>query len=163
MGAPQAVRILLTKEEAGFLLARASRRGQPQLGPEGPAICRAVTVRLTAPEGGFYIEPSAPETQWILDRQSFHGEEVFGSWAWTAVPSETGSYILALSMSARDMDENGGLGDLQLPDQFIKVRIRGSVGQLVWGFVRTVLLLLAGSGLTVSAWYALKLMGKLPH
>jgi hypothetical protein len=163
MGTPQAVQVQLTKEEAGFLLARAARRAQPQLAPDGRAICRAVTMRLTAPEGGFFIEPSGPETQWILDRPSIPGEEAFGSWAWTAVPNETGSYVLALSMSARDMDENGGLIDLQLPDQFIKVRIRGSLGQFLWGFVRTVLLLLAGSGLTVGAWYALKIMGKLPQ
>jgi hypothetical protein len=157
------VRIQLTKEETGFLLARAARRGPPQLGPEGQAICRAVTVRLTAPEGGFFIEPAEPETQWIADRPSVPGEEAFGSWAWTAIPGETGSYILALSMSARDIDENGGLRDLQLPEQTIKVRIRGSLGQFLWGLVRTVLLLLAGSGLTVAAWYALKIMGKLPH
>jgi hypothetical protein len=163
IGAPETVRLQLAKEEAGFLLATAVRRGQPQLAPGGHPICRAVTVRLTAPEGGLFIEPSAPETQWIFDRPSFHGDEAFGSWAWTAVPSETGSYVLALSMSARDMDGNGELADLELPDQFIKVRIRGSLGGLLWGLVRTVLLLLAGSGLTAGAWYALKIMGKLPH
>jgi len=157
------VQLQLTKEEAAFLLARAARRGQPQLAPESQAICQAVTVRLTAPEGGFLIEPSEPETQWILDRSSFPGEEAFGSWAWTALPNETGSYILALSFSARELDENGAVGDRQLPDQTVKVRIRGSVGRLLWGLIRTVLLLSAGSGLTVGAWYALKLMGKLPH
>jgi hypothetical protein len=163
MGSPLAVRVQLTKEEAGFLLARAARRGQPQLGPEGKTVCRAVTVRLTAPEGGVFVEPSAPETQWILDRPSFTGEEAFGIWAWNAVPNEKGSFILALSMSARDMDENGGPVDLQLPDQFIEVRIRSSLGQFLWGLFRTVLLLLAGSGLTAGAWYALKIMGKLPQ
>jgi hypothetical protein len=163
MGTPQSIRVQLTREEAGFLLARAARRAQPQLGPEGQPVCRAVTVRLTAPEGGFFIEPSAPETQWIAGRAAFLGEEAFGSWAWTAIPNETGSYILALSMSAREMDENGGLADRQVPDQFIRVRIRGSVGQMLWVLVRTVLLLLAGSGLTAGAWYALKIMGKLPN
>jgi hypothetical protein len=163
MGTHQSVRIELTKEEAGFLIARAARRAQPQLGPESQPVCRAVTVRLTAPEGGFFIEPAAPETQWIADRMALPGEEAFGSWAWTAIPNETGSYILALSMSAREMDNNGGLADRQVPDQFIRVRIRGSVGRLIWVVVRTVLLLLAGSGLTAGVWYALKIMGKLPN
>jgi hypothetical protein len=163
IGAAEIVRLQLAKEEAEFLLTRAARKGQPQLAPEGHAICRAVTVRLTAPEGGFLIEPSAPETQWILDRPPFLGEEAFGSWAWTVLPSETGSYVLALSVSARDIGENGGLVDRQLQDQFVKARIRGSLGDVLWGFVRTGLLLLAGSGLTVGAWYALKIMGKLPH
>jgi neural Wiskott-Aldrich syndrome protein len=163
IGAAEIVQLQLAKEEAGFLLMRAARKGQPQLAPGGHAICRAVTVRLTAPEGGFLIEPSGPETQWILDHPPFHGEEAFGSWAWTVLPNETGSYVLALSVSARDVGENGGLVDLQLPDQFVKARIRGSLGHIVWGFARTLLLLLAGSGLTVGAWYALKIMGKLPH
>jgi hypothetical protein len=163
IGAAETVRLQLTKEEAGFLLAKAVRRGEPQLAPGGEAICRAVTVKLTAPEGGLFIESSAPETQWILDRQSFPGEDAFGNWTWTAVPSETGSHVLALSMSARDIDGNGGLADLELPDQFIKLRVRGSLGGLLWGLVRTMLLLLAGSGLTAGAWYALKIMGKLPH
>src|SRR5262249_38043866 len=116
IGTPQSVQVQLTKEEAGFLLTRAARRGQPQLGPEGSPISRAVTIRLMGPEGGFFIEPAAPETQWTFERPSLPGEETFGSWAWTAVPSETGSYLLALSMSARDLDENGGLTDLQLPE-----------------------------------------------
>jgi hypothetical protein len=163
VGAAETVRVQLTKEEAAFLLARAVRRGQPQLGPEGQPICRAVAVRLTAPEGGFFIEPSEPETQWVFDRSAFLGEEAFGNWAWTVLPNETGSYILALSISARDMSENGGLGDLQLPEQSIKVRIRGNLARTLWAVIRTVLLVLAGSGLTAGAWYALKIMGKLPH
>jgi neural Wiskott-Aldrich syndrome protein len=162
-GVPETVRVQLTKEEAAFLLARASRRGQPQLGPEGQPICRAVAIRLTAPEGGFFIEPSEPETQWIVDRPAFLGADAFGNWAWTVLPNETGSYILALSISARDMNENGGLGDLQFPEQTIKVRIRGNLARTIWAVIRTVLLLLAGSGLTAGAWYALKIMGKLPH
>jgi neural Wiskott-Aldrich syndrome protein len=163
VGTPQSIQIQLTKEEAGFLLARAARKGQPQLGPAAQAICRAVTVRLTAPEGGFFIVPSTPDTQWVSDRPFSAAEDAFGNWAWTAVPSETGAYVLALSMSARDMDKNGGLEDFQLPDHFIKVRIRGSLGQSLWGVASTLLLLLAGSGLTVGAWYALKIMGKLPQ
>jgi neural Wiskott-Aldrich syndrome protein len=163
IGAAQTVQVQLAKEDAAYLLARAARRGQPQLGAESQPICRAVTVRLTAPEGGFFVEPAGPDTQWILNRSSLPGEEAFGSWEWTALPSATGSYSLALSISARELNENGSVGDLQLPEQIVKVRIRGSAGGLLWGLIRTVLLLSAGSGLTAGAWYALKLMGKLPN
>ena len=120
-------------------------------------------MRLTAPEGGFLIEPATAETQWILDRPSFLGEEAFGTWAWTAMPNETGSFVLALWVSARDLDANGVLDDLQFPGHAINVRVGSGFWRPLWGFLRTVLLLLAGGGLAAGAWYALKLVGKLPQ
>ncbi len=160
---PEIVEILLSKEEAALVFGSLSRRGQPQQGAEAEPACRAVTVRLSAPEGGFFIEGIAPETQWLLDRPAFLGEEAFGTWAWTVVPDDSGSYSLHVSMSARDVDENGVAGDINLPDQVIKVQVRGNFWRGFGRFVRSVLLLLAGSGLTVGAFYALKITGKLPH
>ncbi len=165
VGEARRVRLQIAKEEMAQLLSRAPRRGQPQLSVDGRPLYRAVTVCLLAPEGGFLIEPSEPETQWIVERPSAHGEETFGIWEWTAVPDASGSYILALSISARDIDANGAMTVLQLPEQAVKVRVRG--GSSIWGvflsLLQSALLLLSGSGLTVAAWYVLKMTGKLPH
>ncbi len=157
------VQIRLSKEEAAQLFARAPRRGAPQQGGEAVPACRAVTIRLSAPEGGFFIETTVPETQWILNRPAASGEEAFGTWAWAVVPNETGWHNLAVSIFARDMDANGLTSDVRLSGQAIKIRVRGNPGRLFWSLFRTLLLLLTGSVLTVGAWYVLKVMGKLPH
>ncbi|MGO9986018.1 MAG: Clp protease N-terminal domain-containing protein, partial [Rhodomicrobium sp.] len=163
IGVAETVQIVLSKEDAGQLFARAPRRGQPQLGAEAPPACRAVTVRLSAPEGGFFIEASSPETQWIFDRPSFLSEEPFGTWTWTAIPNESGHSILSVSIFARDIDGNGALSDISAPEQAIKVQVRGNSGSRLWGFFRAILLLLAGGALAVGAVYLLQRTGKLPH
>jgi neural Wiskott-Aldrich syndrome protein len=155
------IQIRLGKEEAAQLLARAQRRGAPA-GEGGPA-CRAVTIRLSAPEGGFFIETGAPETQWIVNRPASAGEEPFGTWSWAVVPNETGSYPLSVSISARDLDAKGFPTEIRLPEQTVKIRIRGNFGRTVWTLFRALLLLALGSGLTVAAWFLLKALGKLPH
>lgn len=153
----------MTREEAKAIFGRSGPRGQPQLAGEARVPCRAVTLRLTAPEGGFFVEPFGPETQWIFDRPSAPGQDAFGNWAWTLTPNERGSFILAVSMSACDVDSNGVLGELQVPEQAIKVRVHGSFWRRLVGILNAGLLLAAGSGLTIAAWYALKITGKLPH
>jgi hypothetical protein len=158
IGTPQTIQVRLSREEAASIFGsppRSSRSPHP--------VCRAVSLRLSAPEGGFLVEALTPETQWIFDRPSFLGEEAFGTWAWTAVPSESGAYNLMLSAFARDIDPNGLAGDLSIPEQVIRIRVRGSFWRAVAGFLRTIMILLLGSGLAVGAYYALKMAGKLPH
>jgi hypothetical protein len=162
-GSAVTIQIRLTKEEAQAIFAKMGRRGQPQLGGEPQVASRAVTLRLSAPEGGFFVEASSPETQWIFDRPSFLGEEAFGTWAWTLIPGQRGAFALAVSMSARDVDGNGLAGELQVPEQWIKIRVQGSFWRSLAGVLNAALLLAAGSGLTIAAWYALKITGKLPH
>ncbi len=157
------VQIRLSKEEAAQLFARVPRRGAHSQGGEAALASRAVTITLSAPEGGFFIETTAPETQWILSRPAAAGEEAFGTWAWAVVPNETGWHVLSVSIFARDLDANGLLSDLRLPAHAVKVHVRGNFGRLFWGLFRALSLLLAGSALTVGAWYALKALGKLPH
>ncbi len=162
VGVAETVEILISKEEAGLIFGWLSRQG-PQQRNESEAPCRAVTLRLTAPEGGFFIEGAAPETQWLLDRPAFLGDEAFGTWAWSVIPNEAGAYGLTLSMAAREVDANGVANSVALPDQVVKVQVRGSFWRGFGRFLRGTLLLLAGSGLTVAAYYALKAAGKLPN
>jgi neural Wiskott-Aldrich syndrome protein len=162
VASPETIEILIGKEEAGLIFGWLSRQ-DPQQRAESEAACRAITLRLTAPEGGFFIEGIAPETQWLLDRPAFLSEETFGTWAWTAIPNDSGAFSLVVSMAAREVDAHGMTKDIVLPDQVIKVQVRGNPWRGVGRFVRRALLVLSGSGLTVAAYYALKFTGKLPH
>lgn len=158
----ETIEILVSKQEAGIIFGSLSRQGSQQR-MESDAACQAVTIRLSAPEGGFFIEGMTPETQWLFDRPAFLGEEAFGTWAWTAIPNDSGSYALKVSMWAREVDEHGVASDVALPDQIIKVEVRGNFWRGFGRYLRAVLLLGAGSGLTVAATYALKAAGKLPN
>ena len=122
----QIVEIRLGKEQAGQLFARPGQR--PQQG--GEAI-RAVSVRLSAPEGGFFIETMTPETQWLLNRPGTAGEEPFGSWSWAVVPNETGRQTLAVSVSVRDIDANGVLTGSQVAEELIKIRVGANLGRFL--------------------------------
>ena len=115
-------------------------------------------MSLTAPGGAFFVEALTPETQWLLDRPR---DEAFGTWAWTVVPSDSGAFCLKVAMSAREVDANGPGGVAILPDQTIKVRVRGSFWLALGSAVGAVSLLLTGSALTIAAYYVLKMAGKL--
>ncbi len=154
----QIVEIRLGKEQAGQLFARPAQRQQ-----QGGEPVRAVSVRLSAPEGGFFIETMTPETQWLLNRPSTAGEEPFGSWSWAVVPNETGRQTLAVSVSVRDIDTNGVLTGSQVAGETIKIRVRANPGRFLGGLIRTLFLLSAGAGLAAGAWYVLNALGKLPH
>jgi len=158
VGVSQTIQISLSREEVGLIFGRLPRRA-PQHIAGAEADCRAVTVRMNAPKGAFFIEALTRETQWLLDRPA---DEAFGTWAWTAVPRASGMSCLKVSMSVRDVDANRPGAVTALPDQTIKVRVRGNFWLAFGRFVRAVFLLLAGSGLTVIAYYALKIAAKLP-
>ena len=156
-GVAQKARISISREEAGLLFGQLARRPSPQPAGTEPA-CRAITVRLTAPEGAFFIEALTHETQWLACRAA---GETSGNWAWTAVPAGPGSHGLKVSISARDLDASGPGAMIALPDQTIKVRVRGNLRLALGRFVRAVFLMLAGSGLTITGYYAWKIAAKL--
>ena len=155
------VKVLLSKEDAAVLFGGAQRRG-PQKSAGAETVCRAVTLRLSSPYEDFSVEGLAPETQWILDRTA-PGEEAFGAWAWTVLPNCSGSCTLRLTLSARDIDANGSVCDIALPEQAIKVRVSDDFWRGAGRFLRGTLLFLAGGGLGMAAYHALKIAGKLPH
>lgn len=88
----------------------------------GLMVTRAMSVRLRAPDGGFWIETASPETQWIdnvLDMAS--GD--YASWRWTITPREKGRRRLQLVISARTAGGDGVTAETALPDQVIEVRV----------------------------------------
>ncbi len=149
------VQIQLGKDEAGQLFPRTAQNL-----PQAQTATRAVSVRLSAPEGGFFIETMTPETQWLSNRP---GEEEFGTWSWAVVPNETGWRFLTVSISVRDIEANGTLTGSQAAEQTVKIRVGTNFGRVFAGAFRTLFLLAAGGALAAGAWYVLKASGKLPY
>jgi hypothetical protein len=86
-------------------------------------ITKAMSVRLRAPDGGFFIENASPETQWI-DRAMLVSNEDFASWRWHVTPREKGKKRLQLVISARTIGADGLAAETALPDQVITVRVK---------------------------------------
>lgn len=148
---PEIVELRLSREETAELFEGLQGRGEAQA--HDATVTRAMTVRLRAPGGGFFIETLSPETQWIFDRPSFLGGEPFGRWVWTVIPNERGQHKLQVIIASRNIDENGMTGDIALPDQVIEIRVRTNYRRSFAQLFRGVLLLLAGGALTEGALY----------
>ncbi|MFV0369503.1 MAG: Clp protease N-terminal domain-containing protein, partial [Hyphomicrobiaceae bacterium] len=50
-------------------------------------VTKAMSVRLRAPDGGFFIETNSPETQWIENTLGFDSDD-YASWRWSVTPKE---------------------------------------------------------------------------
>lgn len=84
-------------------------------------VTKAMSVRLRSPDGGFFIESSSPETQWIEGAPGFDGD--YASWRWTITPRERGKHRLQLLASARTVGDDGLTAETALPDQMIEVKV----------------------------------------
>jgi hypothetical protein len=85
-------------------------------------VTKAMSVRLRAPDGGFWIETRSPETQWI-DNVLGLGADDHASWRWTLTARERGRKQLQLIVSARTVGADGVTAETALPDQVIEVRV----------------------------------------
>jgi hypothetical protein len=91
-------------------------------------VTKAMSVRLRAPDGGFYIETASPETQWI-DKTALISNDDYASWRWHVTPREKGRRRLQLIISARTVSGDGLAAETALPDQVISVRVRTNYGK----------------------------------
>lgn len=91
-------------------------------------VTKAMSVRLRAPEGGFFIESASPETQWIESTLGLMSDD-FASWRWTVTPRARGLKRLQLIVSARTVGADGLAAETALPDQVIEVKVRTNLSQ----------------------------------
>ena len=85
-------------------------------------VTKAMSVRLRAPEGGFFIETSSPETQWIENALGLMADD-YARWRWTVTPKLAGRRKLQLVVSARTVGPDGLAAETSLPDQVIEIRV----------------------------------------
>jgi hypothetical protein len=86
-------------------------------------VTKAMSVRLRAPDGGFWIESASPETQWIENQLGLISDE-YASWQWTVTPRRRGTARLQLIVSARTVGSDGLAAESALPDQVFDVQIQ---------------------------------------
>lgn len=86
-------------------------------------VTKAMSVRLRAPDGGFFIETASPETQWIENTLGLITDD-YASWRWTVTPRERGAKRLQLVISARTVGTDGLAAETALPDQVVSVKVR---------------------------------------
>ncbi len=91
-------------------------------------VTKAMSVRLRAPDGGFFIETASPETQWTESQLGALSDD-FASWRWTVTPNRTGRARLQLVVSARTIGSDGLTAETALPDQVFDVRISTNYGR----------------------------------
>ncbi|MBX9683058.1 MAG: hypothetical protein K2X41_04640, partial [Hyphomicrobium sp.] len=88
-------------------------------------VTQAMSVRLRAPEGGFFIETVSPETMWIENQVAF-AQDDFASWRFIVTPQTRGRAPLQIVVSAR-VTHDGVAADTALPDQIIDVQVRANI------------------------------------
>jgi neural Wiskott-Aldrich syndrome protein len=86
-------------------------------------ITQAMSVRLRAPDGGFFIETVSPETQWIENHLGFASDD-FASWRFLVTPQSRGWSKLQIVVSARTIGADGMAAETALPDQVVEVKVR---------------------------------------
>jgi neural Wiskott-Aldrich syndrome protein len=120
-GVPHSIEVRIARDKIEGLGSALKGRGMPQR--HDLFITRAMSVRLRAPDGGFWIEPGSPETQWI---ENMHGlmQDDYASWRWTVTPQHRGKARLQLIVSARTVAHDGLAAETAWPDQVIEVRVR---------------------------------------
>ena len=94
-------------------------------------VTKAMSVRLRSPDGGFFIEGSSPETQWIENMMGLPAED-FARWRWTITPREKGRKRLQLIVSARTVGADGLAAETAMPDQVIEVRVKTNYAKTAW-------------------------------
>jgi len=93
-------------------------------------ITRAMSVRLRAPDGGFFIETASPETQWIENALGLMADD-YASWRWTVTPKARGRRRLQLIISARTVGADGLAAETALPDQVVEIKVRTNYARLL--------------------------------
>ncbi|MFN0218826.1 MAG: Clp protease N-terminal domain-containing protein [Hyphomicrobium sp.] len=88
-------------------------------------ITKAMSIRLRAPDGGFFIETASPETQWIENQLGF-GADDFASWRFLITPQFRGYAQLQIIVSARTVGADGVAAETGMPDQVVEVKVRSN-------------------------------------
>ena len=144
LGVPASAEVRIARDRIEALIATLSTRGSAPLAEQ--PLMRALSVRLRAPGGDFWIEPAAPETQWVDSASSLiHDDHAI--WRWTVVARRRGRGRLSLMVSARTVGRDGVAAELAPPDRIIEVRIGSNWGQAIRRWVGWSLAVLAGAAI----------------
>ena len=146
VGVPAAAEVRIARDRIDGLVAALNGRGAAPV--TQPPLMRALSVRLRAPGGDFWIEPATPETQWV-DSSSGTIHDDYAIWRWTVAARRGGRRRLTLMVSARTVGRDGLAVESTPPDRVIEVRVGGSYGRAALRWVGWIAALVAGAALGV--------------
>jgi hypothetical protein len=95
IGVPATAEVRIARSKLDGLLQALNVRDPKSAGEA--LLLRALSVRLQAPKGGFWVESTTPETNWIEGAHG-HAEDEFITWTWTVVPRRRGRNRLTLTV-----------------------------------------------------------------
>ncbi len=144
VGVPAPAEVRIARDRIEGLIAVLNGRGAAPLGEQ--PLTRALSVRLRAPGGDFWIEPATPETQWVDSASSMiHDDHAI--WRWTVVARRRGRGRLTLMVSARTVGRDGLAVESAPPDRVIEVKVGGNYRQVAARWAGWILALLAGAAI----------------
>ena len=123
VGVPSSAQVRISRDRIdGLILLLLKGRGMAHR-PE-TLVTRALSVRLRAPDGGFWIEAASPETQWMETASNLPQDEQV-AWRWTVTPQRRGRGRLILVVTARAVGHDGIAAETAPPDRVIEVAVTG--------------------------------------
>jgi len=144
VGVPAPAEVRIARDRIEGLIAALNGRGAAPLGEQ--PLTRALSVRLRAPGGDFWIEPATPETQWVDSASSMIHDD-YANWRWTVVARRRGRGRLTLMVSARTVGRDGLAVESAPPDRAIEVKVGGNYRQVAARWAGWILALLAGAAI----------------
>jgi neural Wiskott-Aldrich syndrome protein len=123
VGVPTTAEVRIARDKIDGLLAALDGR-DPSASADSP-LARALSVCLRATRGGFWIESTTPETQWI-EAGPARADDEYIAWRWTVVPRRRGRGRLTLMVAAHKTGRDGVVAQASPPDRVIDVRIRAN-------------------------------------
>lgn len=139
---PRLVEVRIGKSDAKALAE--GLQGSGTVWQHDVMISKAMSVRLRAPEGGFFIETASPETQWIENHLGGPFADDFASWRWTITPKARGKRRLLLVVSVRTVGSDGLAAETALPDQVFEIKVRTNYGLAARRWIGWVVAAVAG-------------------
>ena len=109
-------------------------------------VTQAMSVRLRAPEGGFFIETASPETQWIDNNLGYTSDD-FASWRFLVTPQSRGWSRLQIIISARSVGADGMTAETAMPDQVIEVKVKANLKRTILRLLGWIAAAVAGGAL----------------
>ncbi|MEL7047550.1 MAG: Clp protease N-terminal domain-containing protein [Pseudomonadota bacterium] len=107
-------------------------------GSDGSSGLSAVSLRLRAPAGKFFIEQNTPETQWINTFGAAGGEELV-TWRWTVTPKSAGRGALQIRANGRSIGSDGITAetnlDGEIADVYASRRWGRGLRSIIWFFM----------------------------
>ena len=123
VGVPASAQVRINRDRIDGLI-RLLMQGRGMAHRPDALITRALSVRLRAPDGGFWIEAASPETQWVEIASGLHQDDDL-TWRWTVTPQRRGRGRLILVVAARTIGHDGLAAEAAPPDRAIEVVVTG--------------------------------------